>query len=70
MFAAWRYGGEDPWRLYNLLDAAYRPLANPTRAPVRPKFPMRVRAFMYACARAALIMEGKMDATSGSGGGK
>lgn len=27
MYLAWRYGGADPYRLYNGLDEGYRPLA-------------------------------------------
>lgn len=29
LFLAWRYGGEDPYKLYNGLDADYRPLGHP-----------------------------------------
>jgi hypothetical protein len=67
LFCAWRYGGEDPWKTYNLLDADYRPMWAPDLAPVRPQRPTRVRAFMYSCAKVAAIMDGKMKtATTGS----
>lgn len=57
LFLAWLHGGEDPWRLYNMLDADYRPLWKPDAAPMRPKTPTRLRAFMYACAQVAATME-------------
>lgn len=50
MWAAWHFGGEDPWRLYNMLDEDYRPVAAPERGPIRPQNPRRVKAFLYACA--------------------
>lgn len=69
LFCAWRYGGEDPWRLYHGLDAEYRLLRAPDRPPVRPKFPSRVKAFMYACAEVAANMEGvKRKVTDGRAG--
>ena len=67
LYSAWRYGGTDPWRLYNLLDADFRPLWDPKLAPVRPLTPTRLRAFMYACGRVAAKMDGStMKATSGN----
>lgn len=70
LYCAWRYGGEDPWKTYNLLDADYRPLWAPDRPPVRPKFPTRLRSFMYACGQVAAKLDGKMNETGGhtSGG--
>jgi hypothetical protein len=61
VWAAWRYGGEDPWRLFNMLDSGYRPLRDPERPAFRPARPSRVRAFMYACGRVALKIEGKVE---------
>lgn len=63
IFTAWRYGGEDPWRLYNDLDGDYRPLADPERPAVRPKYPVRVRHFVYACGAVAAMIEGKVKDT-------
>lgn len=60
MFFAWRYGSEEPWRLYNGLDSDYRRLHDPALPAVRPRYPDRLRAFMYGCGKAAAIMEGKM----------
>lgn len=41
MYLAWRYGNEDPYRLYHLgTPAADQP----------PPYPSRVQAFVYACA--------------------
>lgn len=65
---AWRYGGEDPWRLYNALDADYRPLEHPERPPMRPRYPTRLRSFMYACAEMAAIMDNRMSDTIGNRG--
>jgi hypothetical protein len=39
----------DPYRLYNGLGEDYRPLGQPDAAPRPPRFPERVRAFLYAC---------------------
>ena len=49
MFLAWRYGGEDPYRTYNGLDADYRPLGQPHEEPRAPKYPTRLRMFLYGC---------------------
>ena len=41
MYLAWRYGNEDPYRLYHFgMPEADQP----------PPYPSRVRAFIYACA--------------------
>lgn len=49
IFHVWRTTGHDPYRLYNNLDAEYRPIHDPTQPPRPPQFPERVRAFVYAC---------------------
>ena len=41
MYLAWRYGNEDPYRLYNF--------SNPEVGLTSP-YPSRVQAFIYACA--------------------
>lgn len=48
---AWRYGGEDPYRLYHMLDGHYVPWGGGEPAP--PPYPSRLRAFIYACAQQA-----------------
>lgn len=63
MFCAWRYGREDPWRLYNRLGVDYRPLWDPSLPPKLPRHPSRYRAFMYACGKAAAILDRKMKDT-------
>lgn len=55
---AWRYGSEDPYRLFNMLDAEYRPWAGGDPRP--PARPGRVRAFIYACAQVAAEEEAKL----------
>ena len=52
LYNAWRYGGHDPYRLYNLLDDNYRPM-DVGGEPRRPLHPSRVRAFIYGCAKVA-----------------
>jgi hypothetical protein len=61
IFCAWRYGREDPFRLYHRLDAQYRPMWDPGLPEVRPRRPDRLRAFLYACGKAAAILDGKME---------
>ncbi len=60
MWAAWHYGGEDPYRLYNMLDVDYRPVGNPEAAPRPPRYPDRLQRFMYGLVRASAIIDGKM----------
>lgn len=60
MWAAWHYGGEDPYRLYNMLGSDYRPLWAPHAAAIPPRYPERLQRFMYGLARASAIMEGKL----------
>jgi hypothetical protein len=60
LWAAWRFGGEDPWRTYNMLDAEYRPIGSPDLPAIRPRHPRRLKAFLYACARASARFDGKM----------
>lgn len=63
LYCGWRYGGEDPWRLRHMLDSDYRRVADPSLPAVRPRYPGRVRSFMYACAKVAVIIDGKMKDT-------
>lgn len=60
MWAAWHYGGEDPYRLYHMLDEAYRPIGSPDAAARPPRYPDRLQRFMYGLAKASAIIEGKM----------
>jgi hypothetical protein len=60
LWAAWRFGGEDPWRLYNMLDPDFRPVGASDLPPVRPRHPRRLKAFVYACARASARFDGKV----------
>jgi hypothetical protein len=55
---AWRYGREDPYRLYNMLDANYKPWGGGNPRP--PLHPTRLRAFLYACAEVAAEEEAKL----------
>lgn len=61
IYCAWRYGSEDPWRLFNSLDADYRRLWDPSLPPMRPRHPDRLQNFMLACGKVAAIADGKMD---------
>jgi hypothetical protein len=53
--------------LFNHLDADYRPLRDPSLPALRPRFPSRVQRFVYACGKAAAIVEGRMKDTRGHG---
>ena len=59
LFHTWRASGADPYCVYNGLTGDFRPLHDPTQAPRPPKFPERVRAFVYACAMYARELEVK-----------
>lgn len=48
LYLAWRYGGHDPYRLYNSLDEQYRPVEGGEALP--PLEPWRVKMFVYGCA--------------------
>lgn len=60
LYCAWRYGGEDPWRLYNRLDGSFRPVWAPELPEVRPANPDRYQRFLYACGKVAAILDEKM----------
>jgi len=60
LFLAWRYGGEDPYRLYNGLDGNFRPLGYPEADPAPPRYPTRLRHFLYGCGLYALEGEAKL----------
>lgn len=49
LFFTWKASGTDPYRLYNGLDESYRPLGQPDAEPRPPRFPERLRTFLYAC---------------------
>lgn len=51
MYQAWRHGGHDPYRLFNMLDENYCPPGGGPPQP--PPFPSRVRAVIYAFAEYA-----------------
>lgn len=61
LWTAWHYGGKDPFRLYRMLDDDYRPMWNPSLEAERPRYPERVRRFMYGLGRASAIIDGKME---------
>jgi hypothetical protein len=61
LWTAWHYGGEEPFRLYRMLDENYRPIWNPALEPEFPRHPQRVRHFIYGLGRASAIIEGKME---------
>jgi hypothetical protein len=50
LYLAWRHGGHDPYRLYNMLDEDYRPLGKPDAEPLPPHAPRRLRNVVYAFA--------------------
>jgi hypothetical protein len=52
LYQAWRFGGNDPYRLYHGLDQDYVPLEG-DGPPRRPPHPRRLRSFVYACAARA-----------------
>jgi hypothetical protein len=60
LWAAWHYGGADPYRLYNMLDEAYRPIGQPDAEPRPPRFPDRLQRFMYGLAKASAVIDGKV----------
>jgi hypothetical protein len=49
IFNVWRTTGQNPYCLYNELDSSYRPVHDPEQPPRPPRFPERVRLFLYAC---------------------
>jgi hypothetical protein len=51
LYLAWRYGGNDPYRLHNGLDAEMRPVGGGEVCP--PPRPWRVKAFLFGCGIAA-----------------
>jgi hypothetical protein len=55
---AWRINGTDPFKLYNALDADYRPFAGGD--PVKPRDPIVYQSFILACAEAASNWEAKL----------
>lgn len=55
---AWRYGGEDPYRLFHMLDANYVPWGG--GLPTPPQYPSRLRAFLYACGQVAWEVEAEL----------
>jgi hypothetical protein len=66
LFLAWRYGKEDPYRLYNGLDADYRPLGHPEEVSRPPQYPTRLRHFLYGAGLFGMEMDTKL-ANSGAG---
>lgn len=58
VYLAWKHGGEDPYRLYNMLDAGYRPVEGGDPRP--PLNPARLRYFIYGCALAAFEEDAEM----------
>lgn len=45
LYLAWKFGGEDPFRLYFGLDGDYVPWSG--GPPVRPAYPDRIRKLIY-----------------------
>lgn len=64
LYLAWKHGGHDPYRLYNMLDETYRPVDDPTAEPHPPLLPSRVQNVVYAFAATANEVE------SGKGGAR
>lgn len=60
LYLAWRYGGHDPYRLYNRLREDYRPLEDPSAEPCPPPNPARLASVIYAFANHARIEEYEM----------
>lgn len=74
IYLAWRYGNEDPYRLYNNLDEEYRPYGVPDVEPVPPQRAGRVRYFVYGCGayaqtEAIRLAGGKVPKRRRRGGG-
>lgn len=53
LYVAWRYGGEDPYRLYHSLGPDYRPWDSPDAEPRPPASGKRVRNLIFAFAEFA-----------------
>jgi hypothetical protein len=68
VYLAWRYGGEEPYRLYNSLDSEYVPIEGGERTP--PLYPARLRYFIYGCAVAAFEEEAELAGAKISGRGQ
>jgi hypothetical protein len=66
LFLAWRYGREDPYRLYNGLDADYRPLGHPEEEPRPPRYPTRLRHFLYGAGLFGMDMDAKLASGAGA----
>jgi hypothetical protein len=66
LFLAWRYGSEDPYRLYNGLDVVYRPLGHPEEEPRPPRYPTRLRHFLYGAGLFAAEVEAKLSTGGGT----
>src|SRR5204863_7664373 len=62
LYTAWRYGGHDPYRLYNSLSDTYVPFGG--GPPKLPPYPSRVRAVILGFAQVAA----EEDAKRGGGG--
>jgi hypothetical protein len=62
LFLSWRGAAHDPYRLYNGLDEFYRPLGHPDAEPRPPRFPSRIRHFVYGCALANQELDAKLAA--------
>lgn len=57
LFYLWKQSGADPYKVYNGLGPDYRPLHDPAAEPRPPRFPQRVKAFLYACGKYARELE-------------
>lgn len=53
LYLAWKHAGSCPYRLFNLLRDDYRPLEDPSREPLPPPHPERLRNVLYAFAACA-----------------
>ena len=51
LYNAWRYGHENPYCLYNMLDARHVPWGGGEPEP--PLHPLRVQTFILACGQVA-----------------
>lgn len=72
MYLAWRYGGENPYAVYNALDKEFVPYDGGEPRP--PLNPARLRYFIYGCGLAAFeeaaeLAGAKISGRSAGGGG-
>jgi hypothetical protein len=60
LYLAWRASGCDPYATYNGLGRDFRPLGHPELPPRPPRYPSRIRHFIYGLGMAALDTDVKL----------